>query len=93
MTNFPLAQITDYEALEKISTQQIESYLLKKGWKLIQTNRISSAWKSQCESSGVLVPKTREVADYSYRIGDCIRTLAAYEKRSQINVWLEMTDD
>lgn len=92
--NFPLAQITDYEALEKISFEQVETYLLKKGWKGIAAKtQQASAWKSPDKSTGVLVPKTREVADYSYRIGDCIRALAAYEKRSQINVWLELTDD
>ena len=90
--NFPLAQITDYEALEKISFERVEAYLLKKGWKLIRTNELAAGWQSPDGQKKMLVPRAREAVDYSYRIGDCIRALAAYEKRSEINVWLEMTN-
>ena len=91
--DFPLAKITDYEALEKISSEQMESYLVKKGWQLIRKNELATWWQSPNKQKQITVPSTTEAIDYSYRVGDSIRGLAAYEKRSEINVWLEMTND
>lgn len=87
---FPLAEIIDYEVLGKISFEHVEKYLLQNGWHLTRATELAAGWRSPDGQRNMLVPRTTEVVDYCYRIGDCIKSLAVYEKRSQINVWLDL---
>ncbi|MGF1525255.1 MAG: hypothetical protein ACFCBW_00420 [Candidatus Competibacterales bacterium] len=87
-------QITDKAALEAINWVNLKAYLDTQGWQntgdygpfgMVYTH---SGDGQQCE---ILVPKTRDIADYGARIAEAIATLAGAEGRSEGAIYRDLS--
>ena len=89
-----LVQIRDRAALSSLPSSNLRQYLKSHGWKdagkwgkraTIHTKKYGRRnWE-------ILIPISDDVADYAERMAESIATLATVEKRSQIDVFYDIT--
>lgn len=88
------ATIKDKKALSILRPLDIVSYLRAKGWELKRENNDFLIWvlKNAGEDTfEVIVPLNPNFADFALRIGDILKTLEAAEKRSQSEIFDDIT--
>jgi hypothetical protein len=84
-------KIFDKEALSSIKFLDMTAYLSSKGWR--ETNRKQNHWVSLVKDGDfeVTVPLTRDINDYARRIFDALSILETVEKRSQQEIFSDVS--
>ena len=91
----PQAVITDEDALNRISPDQLRGYLTVAGWRKIQDIGLyskSTIWDKKTEKKHgvVAVSQNPNESDYAESIGKTLKELAEMEERSQIDIYLDI---
>jgi hypothetical protein len=77
------------DQLSALEIEQVQLYLSGHGWSRDSraSSELANAYRyPELDQAGVLVPRSREIADYTERMGDIVELLAAVEKRSPLQV-------
>jgi hypothetical protein len=88
--------VADKAALTRVSPDDLQVYLERHGWTLGYTLRsqLAEVWKTRVgektHEGEILVPKTRDVVDYSDRIGRILEVVANRLDKSQFDIWSEL---
>jgi hypothetical protein len=88
--------VADKAALTRVNPDDLQVYLERHGWALGYTLRseLAEVWKTSGMEGGhkgeILVPKTRDVVDYSDRIGRILAVVADRLNKSQFDIWSEL---
>ena len=84
------ADVRDSAALFALQPLEIAAYLRATGWKDTRYEpRRFSLWLK--DDDEILLPLTKELADFSLRMGDALRTLAVVEDRSQLELLSDLS--
>lgn len=91
----PQAVITDEDALNRISPDQLRGYLTAAGWQKIQDPDYiskSTVWDKKTEKKHGVVSVSQDPNEsgYAKRVGKTLRKLAEMEERSQIDIYLDI---
>ena len=91
----PQAVITDEDALNRISPDQLRGYLTAAGWQKIRDPDYiskSTVWDKKTEKKHGVVSVSQNLneSDYAKRVGKTLRKLAEMEERSQIDIYLDI---
>ena len=91
-----LVQIRDLDALANLPLRSLRAYLKCQGWKDEGQwgKRPASLFTFEREGSGwhIIVPFKDTAPDYPARMGDAVSALAEAEKRSQLDVFYEISE-
>jgi hypothetical protein len=83
-------EVRDAAALNALKPLEMAAYLRAKGWrKEADLNGKGSLWLQEApngEEFDITLPLKRDLADYALRMGELLRTLAAAERRSELEV-------
>lgn len=91
----PQAVITDEDALNRVSPDQLRGYLTAAGWQKIQDPDYiskSTVWDKKTEKKHGVVSVSQDPNEsgYAKRVGKTLRKLAEIEERSQIDIYLDI---
>lgn len=89
------AEVRDATALSELKPLEVAAYLRATKWqKEADLNGKATLWLKTGptgEELDVTLPSRREFADYVLRMGEVLRTLAAAEERSELEVFCDLT--
>lgn len=76
------------ETISDVHASSLRQYLERAKWSLVGTlPGLASVWGSPANGSvQVAVPEDRSIADYAERVGDVLRVVGEYERRSPLKV-------
>lgn len=84
------ARITDSSAIHSLSPSDFATYLRSIGAVRIGEFRNRAAiW--QVGDAEILVPKNRNIGDYSIRISEALKELSAFENRSELEIFYDIS--
>lgn len=88
------ARITDPDALQAISPAALRAYVVSQGWSKLEPYGTHSEVYVNGISSGpreIIVPFTKEIADYSSAVASAVRQIAEFEGRDELSVYSDLT--
>ncbi len=82
--------IKDSEALRKIPPNNVRDYLISIGWEKTVENEKATWWehkKFQKHQYAIILPKSKELLDYSRRMQDCLEMLEQQTGHTQLELY------
>jgi hypothetical protein len=86
--------VSDRDALLRVEPNEVTRYLSRSAWQITNETSMGGTWELFLQHRGtfeVLVPRIKAVRDYAVRISELLRTLSVVERRSQLDLYREIT--
>jgi hypothetical protein len=88
--------VADRSALSRVDPMDLEVYLSRHGWTLGYElkDRLAEVWRSNAleseHPSELIIPRSRDLIDYSDRVGRILAVLSDRLEKSQFDVWSDL---
>lgn len=79
--------IKDTSVLYSLAPMDIAAYLRSRSWSEVENwDNKASIWVTSSKEAEILLPFQKDLADFSLRMADVLKTLSRYEQRSQSEI-------